>query len=74
MFKLDLIPVVMYCICNLHNFLNDADDIANIPIIGPRMGYFGSGNSQTRVERLRTAQHIGGYGDIILYQYEVHTF
>ncbi len=59
MLNLDLIPVVINCICRLQNFLVNAEDMANIPIIGSGMGYFGSRTSQTRVlKRLRATHRI----------------
>ena len=68
MIKLDMTPIIMHCICSLHNFLIKADDMVNVPIIGPLMWYFGSRTSQSWVERLRNTRNIGGYYDRIRLQ------
>ena len=64
LYKLTFVPIIMLCICRLHNFLVDVKDMENIPSLGSGMGYFGRRKGyHGGTEKLRTHDRPSGYDD-----------
>jgi hypothetical protein len=72
LYKLQIIPFIMYTICRLHNFLIDVKDMEELPSLGSGMGYFGSQGNHGLPEQERTAAVQAGIDSTVHPQDECH--
>ena len=65
LYKLRLIPLILYAICRLHNFLIDVKDMVELPSLGSGMGYFGSRRHRGLPEQQRSVADQSGFDSAV---------